>query len=124
MCALPGEAVKLAPPFLLVDGEPVTEPDVFSMILTNQAAGYLGYQYPKTDGLESGVRVELPDGNAVLRLAEDEVLPLGDNTQSSLDGRYFGGVHRRDIVGPAAFVYWPFTRRWGPIVDGKPQHRR
>jgi signal peptidase I len=49
-------------------------------------------------------------------LGDDEYLPMGDNTRSSLDGRYFGGVEREDIVGPAFMVYWPFNRRWG-LVD-------
>lgn len=48
-------------------------------------------------------------------IADDRYLPMGDNTRSSLDGRYFGGVEREDIIGPAFMVYWPFNRRWGLI---------
>ena len=48
-------------------------------------------------------------------LDEDEYLPMGDNTRSSLDGRYFGGVDRDNIIGPAFMVYWPFNNRWGLI---------
>ncbi len=37
-------------------------------------------------------------------------LPLGDNRSDSLDGRYFGPVKRRDILGRALFIYWPLNR--------------
>ena len=37
-------------------------------------------------------------------------LPLGDNRSDSLDGRYFGPVRSRDILGRALFIYWPLNR--------------
>ena len=50
-------------------------------------------------------------------LDDDMYLMLGDNTAPgmSLDGRFFGGVPRRDFRGPAVFVYWPFRDHWGQI---------
>lgn len=47
---------------------------------------------------------------------EDEYMALGDNTSNSYDSRFWGPVPRRAMVGPAAFVWWPFTDRWG-FVD-------
>lgn len=41
---------------------------------------------------------------------------LGDNTNFSMDSRYFGAVPRRNLVGRALFVFWPCSRRWG-IAD-------
>lgn len=35
---------------------------------------------------------------------------LGDNTESSLDSRYWGPVPKKNIVGKAARIHWPFTR--------------
>jgi len=61
-----------------------------------------------------GSRLDGPGESVTLR--EDQYLPMGDNTRSSLDGRYFGGVQQEDIVGPAFMVYWLFNRRWG-LVD-------
>jgi signal peptidase I len=48
-----------------------------------------------------------------LPLGDGEYLPMGDNTFQSLDGRYFGPIPEKNIVGPAFCVYWPFGRRWG-----------
>ena len=41
---------------------------------------------------------------------EDWVLPLGDNRSDSLDGRYFGPVPAKAILGRALFKYWPLNR--------------
>ncbi len=41
------------------------------------------------------------------------VLPLGDNRSDSLDGRYFGPVRKRDLMGRAMFIYWPIKRFGG-----------
>ena len=43
---------------------------------------------------------------------------LGDNTNFSMDSRYFGAVPRRNLVGRAFFVFWPISRRWG-AADSK-----
>ncbi|HKD36784.1 MAG TPA: S26 family signal peptidase, partial [Pirellulales bacterium] len=44
--------------------------------------------------------------------SEDQFFPLGDNSQSSLDGRFWSSVHfvdRRLLVGKALFIYWPHS---------------
>lgn len=41
---------------------------------------------------------------------------LGDNSLFSKDSRFFGSVPRRNIMGRAFFVFWPFSRRFG-VVD-------
>ena len=41
---------------------------------------------------------------------EDRILPLGDNRDNSRDGRYFGAVKLRDVLGRAMFKYWPINR--------------
>ena len=40
----------------------------------------------------------------------DRVFPLGDNRDNSRDGRYFGPVHRDDVLGRAMVIYWPISR--------------
>ena len=42
------------------------------------------------------------------------VFPLGDNRDDSRDGRFFGPVTLRRVLGRAEFHYWPPTR-WGAI---------
>ena len=41
---------------------------------------------------------------------------LGDNSRFSKDSRFFGAVPRRNIMGRAFLVFWPFSRRFG-VVD-------
>jgi signal peptidase I len=38
---------------------------------------------------------------------------MGDNSSNSYDSRGWGEVPRRDAVGPALFILYPFTARWG-----------
>jgi len=45
----------------------------------------------------------------------DHYFMLGDNSRFSQDSRFFGAVPRRNLVGRAWFVFWPFNRRWGGI---------
>ncbi|MDX9979567.1 MAG: S26 family signal peptidase [Lentisphaeria bacterium] len=54
-----------------------------------------------------------PLGDAVYRFRYDHYLLLGDNTDNSSDGRYWGTIPRANLVGRAGLVWWPFTRRWG-----------
>jgi len=76
-------------------------------LFPNGALRYLpGHNYARPGSL-------LSRPGQKIKLAADQYLPMGDNTQASLDGRYFGGVDREDIIGPAFMVYWPFNRRWG-----------
>jgi signal peptidase I len=46
-----------------------------------------------------------------VELGGREYLFFGDNTTSSQDGRYFGGVDRGNITGSASLVMWPFVGR-------------
>lgn len=50
------------------------------------------------------------------KVPPDSYFMLGDNSRNSLDSRYWGTVPRKNIVGKAMFIFWPFSRRWG-ITD-------
>jgi signal peptidase I len=49
------------------------------------------------------------EGN-IINVPKGQVFVLGDNSMSSHDSRYWGFVSEEDIIGKAAFIYWPFTR--------------
>lgn len=112
LAGLPGEEIGLDPPYLLVDGKRVTEPFAFTRLLNDRDKGYMGYSLPMT---QPGMSLFL--GNSWERrvLGPGEYLPLGDNTLHSLDGRYFGPVYEKSIVGPAFLVYWPLSPRIGTV---------
>lgn len=43
-------------------------------------------------------------------IPKDKFFFLGDNSISSLDGRFWGFVDEKDIVGKAIFIWWPIKR--------------
>lgn len=112
LAGMPGDSLQLDPPYLVANGKRVTEPFAFQRLVEGTAQGYHGYQLPRHDSFTPTV---LGSRLAVYNLKDDEYLPLGDNTGFSLDGRYFGAVNRRSVVGPAFAVYWPFSSRWGLV---------
>lgn len=117
LVGLPGETIEIdADKQLIIDGKMWKidyaahwDDEERAMLLPNGEHLYVeGHTFS-----QPGSFLSAPGRKIVLD--EDEYLPMGDNTRSSLDGRYFGGVEREDIVGPAFMVYWPFNRRWGLI---------
>ena len=47
-------------------------------------------------------------------IPEGRILPLGDNRDSSRDGRYFGPVRQKKVLGKGVVKYWP-PKRMGVI---------
>jgi signal peptidase I len=103
LVGLPGETLSIRDRRLLVDGRPVDEPWPFRR--QAEDPGYRGY-VTRPGAL-------LNNEAARMEVGEGQFVPFGDNTYSSLDGRYFGPVSDRALVGPSFFVYWPFGSRWG-----------
>jgi signal peptidase I len=68
-----------------------------------QADRYVGY---RAEGL-------LAPGMK-LSIKANEYFALGDNSANSADGRFWGSVPAKDVVGRPFLVYYPFTRHWGP----------
>ena len=65
-----------------------------------------------------GIYLRTPEETITLK--EDEYFMLGDNSESSGDSRFFGVIPRKNIMGKACFVWWPFSRRWGVIDHEEP----
>jgi signal peptidase I len=112
LAALPGEEVSIDPPYLLINGRRIEEPYPFHRLLTDKEDGYIGYTLPQKQ-VDTAAFIETSADRKLL--GPGRYLPLGDNSAFSLDGRYFGPIDRESLVGPAFMVYWPFTKRWGPV---------
>lgn len=125
MVGLPGEKISIEDPFLLVNGEKVTEPKTIGRIVRKEPAPYaepgypnfLGYQLiGKISADQAPSRSPLRVKGDSIQLDENEYLGMGDNTGNSYDGRYWGPVPDKNLLGPGAIVYWPFTsKRFGFI---------
>ncbi len=115
LVGLPGDSLKIVDKKLYVKpaGEnevrPVTD---FSPKFDKLYSGKGGYQ---------GHRSEDPflAGDSVYQVPPDSYFMMGDNTMFSYDSRFWGPVPRRNIVGRASVIFWPFSRRWG-AVDRQP----
>lgn len=125
MVGLPNETIGIRPPELIVNGESVTEPFTIGRQVRKEAAPHSEEGYPNYLGYRlignvpaSGAPAKTPlrvEGDEV-ELGPEEYLGMGDNTGNSYDGRYWGAVPSRNLLGPGAFVYWPFTsKRFGLI---------
>ena len=78
-----GEPVTITPGQTLINGRPLKEP------------------YVREDpSYDDGPR----------RIGEGEFLMLGDNRNRSKDGHIWGALRRKNVVGRAAFVFWPPAR--------------
>lgn len=108
LVALPGETVSIEPPKILIDGQRV-EGNVGLDRNQNQQPGYAGYALTGNPSDRLGVAGQR------LKLHDGEYLLMGDNTKNSFDGRYWGPVPQKNMMGPAIVVYWPFSSRWGRI---------
>ena len=103
MVGLPGEILGIESPYLYINGEKMMRPSSIARIEAG-TSGYYGYQKTGT---------YLTNRNNRVQLANDQFFACGDNQRNSLDSRYWGPVKRANLVGPAFFVYWPLSRRWG-----------
>ncbi|MFH1499554.1 MAG: signal peptidase I [Verrucomicrobiota bacterium] len=109
LVGLPGDRIEIREPQLIRNGAPITGAKAFDFNNTRKD-DFAGYFYGPDRG----------HPNAILRAGETVTVPehsylaLGDNSGNSLDGRYWGFVPAADVVGRPLFIYYPFTKRWGP----------
>jgi signal peptidase I len=72
-----------------------------------------GYQILVEAVFDSGYEVRFTEGYDEFTLGDRQYFMLGDNSQNSLDSRFWGPVPRENLLGTAHSVFWPFSTRWG-----------
>lgn len=120
LCALPGDHVRIEEPNVLINGKVCADRGMRRVEERQEPYSKTGYV--ALDARRSPMAY-ITTGNEVTLSAGSrrapwlrEYLALGDNTLNSLDSRYWGPVRQFNVLGPASFTLWPFSRHWG-IID-------
>lgn len=102
LVGVPGDTLEVRPPVLYRNGKPIEGSDAFQKN-AQQVDNYPGYEAVRR--LAPGQTVTVP---------EHFYFAMGDNSSDSADGRMWGFVPEADVMGRPLWIYFPFTRRWGP----------
>ncbi|MBC7367156.1 MAG: signal peptidase I [Undibacterium sp.] len=104
----PGDVIEIKEPAVYRNSVPITGADAFELNAKRQGK-YRGYfnADPRTGAkyLQPGEKLTVPSNG---------FFAMGDNSGNSQDGRYWGFVPLKDAIGRPLFIYYPFTKRWGP----------
>lgn len=114
LVGLPGDTLRIESPRMHVNGK---LPDEFGLKRVMSAVPpYRGYVLGRApvDVLWRGGVLHL-DLAQPFRVPDQGYFAMGDNSDNSLDSRYWGPVPEENLVGRGLFVYWPFNRHWGLI---------
>lgn len=98
-----GETVKYIKRVIGLPGETVDIIDGH-VYINNELLDESAYLPSETITLESSL-VEFP-----LTIPEGEYLVMGDNRENSHDGRFFGTISRKDIIGTGNIRIFPFNK--------------
>ena len=129
LCGVPGDALSIEEPNLLNHGRIVQESGIQRVAMREgiYASDYdgsprRGYHLVGPEQKARYREATLTEPGEVFELKIDkrpgmnQYAALGDNTDNSLDSRYWGPVHEFNLVGPGWFSLWPFgSGHWGRI---------
>ena len=93
---------------ILRNGSPITGAAAFDLN-ARQESPYRGY----ANATHEDSRYSILFRGETVTVPQRGYLALGDNSHNSFDGRFWGFVPEKDVVGRPLFIYFPFTRRWG-----------
>ena len=106
----PGDTLEIKSPVLYRNGEPISGAEAFDLN-AKRTGLYRGY---KNGDKPWEKNLGLLQAGETLAIPENAFFALGDNSYNSADGRVWGFVPAKDCIGRPLFIYYPFTKRWGP----------
>jgi signal peptidase I len=110
LVGVPGDTLEIREPVLYRNGQPITGAPNFEKEF-KQIGGYPGY---RNRAPNDSNQIYLTKPGDTVTVPPDNYFACGDNSSNSRDSRYWGFVPAAAVVGRPLFVYYPFTRRWGP----------
>lgn len=111
LIGLDNDVIQIKPPYVLVNGEILGQGVPAFDRMYSLENGYHGYTIPETFPSAK----YFGSTTNTYTVPPKHLFPMGDNSRSSLDGRFWGSVPQEDVVGRAIFVYWPFSSRFGRV---------
>lgn len=107
LAGVPGDTLEIREPVLYRNGKPIEGAAAFDANARREGKyrGYFNNPTGSAQNLLPGAKLTVPPHS---------FLALGDNSLISEDGRYWGFVPEKEVMGRPLFIYYPFTRRWGP----------
>lgn len=103
----PGDILRIDQPNLYIDNA-LAQQAPFKRVMSLEN-GYRGYSNAPSAFMYLG------SPQASFPIPPRSYFALGDNSDNSLDSRYWGIVPQANVAGKGLIVYWPFTSRWGLI---------
>jgi signal peptidase I len=110
LVGVPGDTLEIRQPVLYRNGQPITGAACFEQEF-RQIDGYPGY---RNRAPNDPYQIYLTKPGDTVTVPPGSYFACGDNSSNSKDSRYWGFVPAAAVVGRPLFVYYPFTRRWGP----------
>jgi len=106
LVGVPGDELEIREPVIYRNGRPIEGSVAFDSN-ARLIEPYRGYSNSPARGMFLG-------RDEKLTVPAASYFTMGDNSGNSQDGRYWGFVPAKDVVGRPILVYYPFTEHWGP----------